>query len=87
MPIISGIISEFVLILGIFLILYIIFSLGRAILGLLLNLILGFISIFLLNAIFNLGIRFDLIVIIIVAVLGLPGTAVVVLLKLIGVSL
>ena len=83
----SAIISEFILIVGIFLILYIIFSLGRSLLGLILNVVLGFISIFLINAIFNLGIPFDIYVIIITAILGLPGVAIVIILKLIGIGI
>lgn len=83
----GGILSEIILIVAIFLILYVIFALGKTILGLILNIILGFIAIFILNSVFGLGISFDLIVIVITAILGLPGVAIVVLLKLIGISL
>lgn len=80
-------ISEILILIGIFLVLYIIFKLGKLILGLVANLILGFIAIFALNAIFGLGISFSIIVIIITAVLGLPGVGIIVILKLLGISL
>jgi inhibitor of the pro-sigma K processing machinery len=82
----SALLSELILIIGIFLILYIVFTLGKSLLGILLNIVLGFISIFLINAIFGLGIPFDLLVIIITAILGLPGVAIIVILKLIGIT-
>jgi inhibitor of the pro-sigma K processing machinery len=82
----SALLSELILIIGIFLILYIVFALGKSLLGILLNIVLGFISIFLINAIFGLGIPFDIVVIIITAILGLPGVAIVIILKLIGIT-
>jgi len=83
----GSLVSEFILIILIVLVLYIIFKLGNTLLGLIINIVLGFIAIFVLNAIFNLGIPFDLVVVIITAILGLPGVVLVVLLKLIGISL
>lgn len=84
---INGILAEILLIIGIFLVLYIIFKLGRFVLGLIINVILGFIAILVINSIFGLGIPWDLINIIITALLGLPGVALIVILKLIGISL
>lgn len=83
----GSIVSVFVLILLIFLVLYIIFKLGNLILGLVINVILGFISIYVLNSLFALGISFDLVVFIITAILGLPGVVIIVALKLIGIPL
>ena len=83
----NALISEVLVIIGIFLILYIIFKLGNVILGLIANIILGFIAIFIINAIFSIGIPFDLIVIVITAILGLPGVAIVIILKLLGITI
>lgn len=87
LPVTNTILSEILLIVGIFLVLYIIFKLGKFIIGLLVNTILGFIAIFIINAVFNIGIPWDWIVIVITAIFGLPGVAVVVVLKLIGITL
>ena len=78
--------SEILLIVGIFVVLYIIFKIGKLIAGLIVNVILGFISIFAINALFGIGIPWDWIVIIVTALLGLPGVAIIVILKLLGVS-
>ena len=82
----GGILSEILIIIGILLVLYIIFKLGKFILGLIVNVILGFIAIFVVNALFGLGLSWDLITVIITALLGLPGVALIVILKLIGIS-
>jgi inhibitor of the pro-sigma K processing machinery len=79
--------SELVLIAAILVVLFVILKLGKLLLGLVLNSILGLIAIYLLNALFNLGIAYNLLTIIIVAIFGLPAVAVVVLLKLIGISI
>ncbi len=50
------------------------------------NTIIGFIVIFLVNAIFGLGIRYDLLVLIFVAVFGLLAVAILIILNLMGVS-
>jgi hypothetical protein len=80
-------VSEILVILCIFLVLYIIFKLGKLIAGLIVNVILGFVSIFALNAIFGLGLTFSLVVLVITAIFGLPGVAVIVVLKLLGITL
>ena len=79
--------SEIIIIAAILLVLYIILKLGKTILGLILNSILGLIAIYLVNVIFNLGIIYNLLTIIIVAIFGLPAVAVVIILKLIGISI
>lgn len=83
----NAVISEFVVILLALLILYLIFKLGKALIGVIANIVLGFISIFVLNSLFGIGIPFDWIVIIITAVLGLPGVAIIVILRLFGIAL
>ena len=82
----GALVSELFLIIATFLIIFIIFALGKVLLGLLANIILGFIAIFIINAVFGIGIPFNLIVIIITAILGLPGVAIVVILKLLGIA-
>ncbi len=86
MALLEAILSELLIIIGVILILYIIFILGRFILGLLANIFLGFIAIIVINLIFNLGIPWDLPVIVITALLGLVGVGVIVVLKLLGVN-
>ena len=50
------------------------------------NTLIGFVVIFLANAIFGLGIRYDLLVLIFVAVFGLLAVAILIILNLMGVS-
>lgn len=83
----STILSEILVIIGIFLVIFIIFKLGKLLIGLLANIILGFIALFAINVLFGLAIPFDLPVIIITALLGLPGVAVIVILRLLGITL
>jgi lipopolysaccharide export LptBFGC system permease protein LptF len=79
--------SEILVIAAILLVLYIILKSGNIILGLILNSVLGLIAIYVINALFSLGIAYNLITIIVVAVFGLPAVAVVVILKLLGISI
>lgn len=81
------VVSEIVLIAAILLVLFIILKLGKLILGLILNSILGLLAIWAVNYIFNLGIMYNLLTIIVVAITGLPGAAVIILLKLIGIPI
>lgn len=83
----GSVLSEIVVIAAILLVLYVIFKLGNVLIGLLLNSILGLIAIWLINAIFGLGIVFNLLTWIVVAIFGLPAVAVIVILKLIGISI
>jgi hypothetical protein len=53
---------------------------------LLANTIVGFVVIFLVNAIFGLGIKYDLLVLIFVAVFGLLAVLILILLNLMGVN-
>ena len=59
---------------------------GGLLYALLVNTIIGFIVIFLVNAIFGLGIRYDLLVLIFVAVFGLLAVAILIILNLLGVK-
>ena len=79
--------SEIVVIAAILIVLYIILKLGKILIGLILNSILGLIAIYLVNAIFSLGIVYNLLTIIVVAIFGLPAVAVIIILKLIGISI
>jgi hypothetical protein len=79
--------SEIVVIAAILIVLYIILKLGKILIGLILNSILGLIAIYLVNTIFSLGIIYNLLTIIIVAIFGLPAVAVIIILKLIGFSI
>ncbi len=83
----GGLVSEIVVIAAILLILFVIFKFGNIILVLILNSVLGLIIIWLVNSFFMLGITYDWITWIVVAVLGLPAVAVIILLKLIGISI
>ncbi len=79
--------SGVVIILAILLVLYIIIRGGGFILGLIVNSVLGLIAIVLVNAIFGLGIVFNLLTWIIVALFGLPAVLIIILLKLIGIPI
>lgn len=59
---------------------------GGLLYSLLANTVIGFIVIFLVNAIFGLGIKYDLLVLIFVAVFGLLAVAILIILNLLGVG-
>lgn len=59
---------------------------GGLLYTLLINTIVGFIVIFLVNAIFGLGIRYDLLVLIFVAIFGLLAVAILIILNLLGIG-
>lgn len=83
----NTVISEIVLILGILLVLFIVFRVGKFLIGLLMNSILGIISIFVLDAVFGLGIPIKLLTIVASALFGLPAVAIMAVLRLFGVQL
>jgi inhibitor of the pro-sigma K processing machinery len=87
MVVLSQIASEILIIIGALLIVYIVFKLGKLLAGIVINIILGFVSLFLVNALLGMNIPFDLVVIVITAILGLPGVALIVLLKFFGITL
>ena len=68
------------------LILAFIWPLGGLAGALLANTVVGFIVIFLVNALFGLGIKYDLLVLIFVAVFGLLAVAILIILNLMGVN-
>jgi hypothetical protein len=84
--IIGGIASELLLIVAIAVVLLIIFKFGNIILGLIINSILGLIAIWLANSILSLGIIYNWIIIIAVAIFGLPAAAIIIILKILGIS-
>lgn len=59
---------------------------GSLLYVLLVNTIVGFVVIFLVNAIFELGIRYDLLVLVFVAIFGLFAVLILIILNLMGVS-
>jgi inhibitor of the pro-sigma K processing machinery len=75
-----------VLVLAIILV-YIVFRIGKMILGLLTNIVLGFISLFAINLLFGIGIPYDLAAIILTALFGVVGVFILLLLKFIGISI
>ncbi len=79
--------SELVVIAAILVVLFIILKFGNLLIGLILNSILGLIAIYAVNTLFNLGIIYNLLTLIVVAVFGLPAVAVIILLKLIGIAI
>jgi FtsH-binding integral membrane protein len=79
-----GLLVTIVLIALIFL--YILPLTGNILYTLLINTLVGFVVIFLVNAIFGLGIRYDLLVLVFVAVFGLLAVAILIILNLMGVS-
>jgi hypothetical protein len=81
------VVSEIILIAAIIIVLFIILKLGKLILGLILNSILGLLAIFAVNYLFNLGIAYNLLTIIVVAITGIPGAVVIILLKLVGIPI
>ncbi|ASI13839.1 sigma-K factor-processing regulatory protein bofA [Candidatus Mancarchaeum acidiphilum] len=67
--------------------LYLLFKLGGIILGLIANTIMGLASIFIVNFFFGLGIAINLLTIVLVAIFGLPAAAIIIILKIIGISI
>lgn len=82
----GGLASEIITIILIFVVLFVIFKLGKMLFGIIINSVLGLISIFLLNLWFGLGITLSILVIIFVAIFGLPAVAVLVILRLLGIA-
>lgn len=83
----GSVLSELLIIAAILVVLFVIFTLGRLLFGLILNSILGLLLIWVVNTLFGLGISFDLITWIVLAIFGLPAAAIIIILKLIGVSI
>jgi hypothetical protein len=83
----SALVSEVVVIAAILVVLYIILKFGGILVGLIVNSILGLILIYAVNVIFNLGIVYDLLTWVVVAIFGLPAVAIIIILKLIGIPI
>jgi hypothetical protein len=88
----SGLVSIALPIVIILIVLFILFKLGRFVLkyvlGVIVNSIMGFIAIYILNALFNMGIPFTWPIIIATALFGLPAVGTMVILHVLaGVAL
>ncbi len=87
----SGVVSEIIIALLIALVLFIVFKIGKfvikLVLGILINSILGLLSIFALDWLFGAGIPLTLPILIATALFGLPAVFVFVILRLFGVPL
>jgi inhibitor of the pro-sigma K processing machinery len=85
----GGVASEAVLFAMIIAVLLIVFLIGKFILkilgGLIINAILGVISLFALNSLFGLGITITPIIILAAAIFGLPGMVVIIILHFLGI--
>lgn len=81
----GSIASEAILVLAILAVLFLIFRMGKFILGVIINSILGLIAIFALDAIFSIGIPINVLTIVATALFGLPAVAIMVLFRLGGV--
>jgi hypothetical protein len=84
---IGSLLSELLIIAAILVVLYVILKLGKLIIGLILNSILGIVAIFLVNSIFSLGIAINLLTIILLAIFGLPAAGLIIVLKLLGIQI
>jgi hypothetical protein len=80
-------VSDIIMIFAMLLLAYVVFRIGKLLMGIVLNIVLGFISIFAINYLFNASISFNVIVVAITALLGLPGVALIILLRLFGINL
>lgn len=81
------IVYSFVMLVAALIVVYIVFKLGKLILALLSNIVLGFVSLFLINMLFGMDIAMDLPAIVITAILGVLGAAVLVVLKFLGIAI
>jgi hypothetical protein len=70
----------------VFILFYVLPLSGGLLYSLLINTLVGFIVIFLVNAIFGLGIQYDLLVLVFVAIFGLLAVAILIILNLMGVG-
>ncbi len=84
---VGSIISIVVLVFLIAVIVGLIYLFGRLLAGLVINTILGLISIYAVNIIFGLGITITTITLILVAIFGVPAILIIVILKIVGITL
>ncbi len=80
----GSLVGEILVVAAIIVVVFLVFFLGRILMGLILNSVLGLIAIYLLNLIFGLGIPYSLAVIMATAIFGLPAVFVIIILKLGG---
>jgi inhibitor of the pro-sigma K processing machinery len=65
---------------------YIVFRIGKMLIGLLTNIVLGFVSLFVINLLFGMNIPYNIAAIILTAIFGVVGVFILLLLKFIGIS-
>jgi len=84
----SSILGEVILIAAMAILLFLIFKIGKGILGIIfgvvINSIVGLISIAVMNSVFGLGIPYSVPVVGAVAVFGLPAVGTIIILKMLG---
>ncbi len=71
---------------GLLIVVFIIWKLGKIIFGIISNTILGLIVLYLLNSLLGAGISYDTPVIVVTAIFGMAGIAVLLVLKWLGVT-
>jgi hypothetical protein len=86
LPIDPSLLSWLIIIVGLAIVIFIIWKLGKLIFGLISNTILGLLTLFLLNTFLGLGVPYDIPVVVVTALFGMVGIAVIVVLKLLGVT-
>ena len=84
---VGGLLPTILVVLAIFVVVLIIFLLGRLILGLIVNSILGLLAIWAVDTFFGLGIPFTIPVVAVTAIFGLPAVLVLIILRFFGVSI
>ena len=83
----GSILSLLIAIVEIGIVLFVVYVIGKLLFGLLLNTILGLLSLFLVNYFFHIGINIQIITLIVIAIFGVPGVFVLLLLKLLGIAI
>lgn len=86
LPIDPNLLSGLLLVAGLAIVIFIVWRLGKLIFGLISNTILGLLTLFLLNNFLGLGIPYDTPVLVVTAVFGMIGIAIIALLKFLGVT-
>lgn len=87
LPIGPNVLSWLIILVGLAIVIFIIWKLGRLILGLISNTILGLLTLFLLNTFLGLEIPYSVAVLVVTALFGFVGIAVVLVLTFFGVNL
>ena len=83
----GGLLPAILVVVAVFVVVLIIFLLGRLILGIIVNSILGLLAIWVVDTFFGLGIPFTIPVVVVTAIFGLPAVLVLIILRLFGISI